>query len=159
MYHTNINVPLIKKRNKNELKYKGVYDCNDGRSIFLQCGVILKLVFPLLFSVAFFFFLKQHHLFWNTEWQYLLWREANTPQSHGLTGSNPFCGDAPLFSAEDPASWICSALFRNAVTRNPDEHLCQPLLFHHFLSRTMFKRINKSRRIPKLPDASHYFPP
>lgn len=33
---------------------------------------ILKLLFFPSFWVAFF---EQHHLFWNTEWQYLLWRE------------------------------------------------------------------------------------
>lgn len=89
---------------------------------------------PSFFQLL-FFFLKQHHLFWNTEWQYLLWREANTPQSHGLTASNPFCGDVLLLSVEDPAGCICSALFRD-----PDEHLCRPLLFHHSLSRTTFKK-------------------
>lgn len=110
------------------------------------------------FSPSFFscFFFKQHHLFWNTEWQYLLWREANTPQSHGLTASNPLCGDALLLLVEDPAGSSRFALHCSETRMN--------IYASHFRSTILsaglrLKRINKSCLILKLPDASHYFPP
>lgn len=54
--------------------------------VFLQCGVILTQPGPEQSCN-----LGQHRLFWNTEWQYLLWRKVNAPHGHKFTGSIPFC--------------------------------------------------------------------
>lgn len=137
-----------KKGNKNELNCEGVYDCND---IFYSVEWFRSRFFPFFFQLLFF---KQHHLFWNTEWQYLLWREANTPQSHGLTASNPFCGDALLLSVEDQAGSSRFALYCSETRMNIYvSHVCSTILS----AGPRLKRINKSCLILKL--ASHYFPP
>lgn len=148
---TDIELPLIQKIKWWVKLRRCLWLSNDGRSILYSVEWFWSYFSPSFFH---FFFLKQHHLFWNTEWQYLLWREVNTPHSHGWTGSKPFCRNAPPLSLEDPADWICSALFRKAMRCEHVSHFCSTILS----AGPLLKKINESSLILKLPNASQYLP-